>query len=77
MAPLNLADFFTSKKIASMQEELDAVKEGICIVYGIGASLISPKPTLLLYADMPLLMQRRKLIWDYLAAWYQARNPRH
>ena len=53
MAPLNLADFFDAKKIASMQEELDVEKGGICIVYGIGASLISPKPTLLLYADMP------------------------
>ncbi len=53
MTPLNLADFFNAKKISSIQEEIDAVKEGICIGYGIGASLISPKPTLLLYADMP------------------------
>ena len=53
MSSLNLVDFFDVKKIASMQEKADEVKEGICIVYGIGASLISPKPNLLLYADMP------------------------
>ena len=53
MAPLNLADFFNAKKVASMQEELGVVKAGMCIVYGIGASLIAPKPALLLYADMP------------------------
>jgi mannose-6-phosphate isomerase class I len=53
MAPLNLADFFNAKKVASMQEKLGAVKEGTCIVVGIGASLISPKPNLILYADMP------------------------
>jgi mannose-6-phosphate isomerase class I len=53
MAPLNLSDFFDTKKIVSMQENLDTVKEGICIIYGIGASLISPKPNILLYADMP------------------------
>ncbi|MDQ2863084.1 MAG: mannose-6-phosphate isomerase, partial [Bacteroidota bacterium] len=53
MSPLNLPDFFDAKKIASMQEKLNAVNEGICIIYGIGASLISPKPNLLFYADMP------------------------
>jgi len=53
MAPLNLPDFFDAKKIASMQGKLDTVNEGICIIYGIGASLIAPKPNLLFYADMP------------------------
>ncbi|MDQ2863286.1 MAG: mannose-6-phosphate isomerase, partial [Bacteroidota bacterium] len=53
MAPLNLTDFFDLGKVASMQKKLNAAKEGICIVYGIGASLIWPKPNLLLYADMP------------------------
>ena len=53
MAPLSLSDFFDPKKIASMQEKLSTVNEQICIIYGIGASLIEPKPNLLLYADMP------------------------
>ncbi len=53
MSPLNLSDFFDVQKIVSMQEKVDAVKEGICIIYGIGASLISPHPNILLYADMP------------------------
>ncbi|MEO5908943.1 MAG: class I mannose-6-phosphate isomerase, partial [Ginsengibacter sp.] len=53
MSPLKLHDFFDGEKIASMQNKVDAVNKGICIIYGIGASLISPKPNLLLYADMP------------------------
>ena len=53
IAPLNLADFFDANKISTMQENLAAIKEGVCIVYGVGASLISPKSNLLMYADMP------------------------
>jgi mannose-6-phosphate isomerase class I len=53
MSPLNLLDFYDAKKIASMQEKIRTINAGICIIYGIGASLISPKPNLLLYADMP------------------------
>src|SRR5665647_502119 len=53
MAPLNLSDFFDAKKIAWLQNKVHSVEEGICIVYGIGATLISPMPDLLVYADMP------------------------
>jgi len=53
MAPLDLSDFFDAKKITSMQDKLNTVNEEICIIYGIGASLIVPKPNLLFYADMP------------------------
>ncbi len=53
MAPLNLPDFFDVKKIAWLQNKVHSVEKGICIVYGIGATLISPMPDLLVYADMP------------------------
>src|SRR6185312_6463164 len=53
MTPLDLQDFFDVKKITSMQVQLNAVNEQICIIYGTGASLIAPKSNLLLYADMP------------------------
>jgi len=53
MTPLNLPDFFDGKKIASLRGQLNAVNEGICIIYNLGASLIAPKPNLLFYADMP------------------------
>lgn len=53
LSPLNLTDFFDVKKITSIRDKLNAVNEEICIIYGLGASLISPKPNLLLYGDMP------------------------
>ncbi len=53
MAPLNLLDFFCAKKINSLQSEVNDVDKGLCIVYGMGASLISPTADFLLYADMP------------------------
>ena len=53
IAPLNLIDFFSSKKIASLQERINAIEKGICIVYGIGATLVLPVPDVFVYADMP------------------------
>ncbi len=53
MAPMDLSDFFDPKKIARLQNEVHRVDKGICLVYGIGATLISPMPDLLVYADMP------------------------
>ncbi len=53
MAPLNLSDFFDLKKIAWLQNKVHNVEKGICIVYGMGATLISPMSDLLVYADMP------------------------
>jgi hypothetical protein len=53
MAPLSLADFFSSENIASLQQKINVVEKGICIVYGIGASLIEPAPGIFIYADMP------------------------
>ena len=53
MAPLNLADFFASEKLASLQEKINSVEEGLCVVYGIGATLVCPVPGIFIYADMP------------------------
>ncbi len=53
MAPLNLTDFFSIKKIKALQNEINAADNGIYIVYGIGASIIAPAADLLFYADMP------------------------
>jgi len=53
MTTLNLVDFFDAKKIELLQEKLNAVNEGICIIYNLGASLIAPTPNFLFYADMP------------------------
>lgn len=53
IAPLNLVDFFDTKKISLLQDEIKQQTTGICIVYGIGASLVSTSPDVLIYADMP------------------------
>lgn len=53
MAPLSLLDFFSAKKIDLLQSQVKAVDKGVCIIYGIGAALISPTADFLLYADMP------------------------
>lgn len=50
---LDIADFFDPEKVAAMQEEIRAVKEGAVLVAGIGASLFAPKADVLMYADMP------------------------
>ncbi|MEJ7585981.1 MAG: hypothetical protein WKI04_00315 [Ferruginibacter sp.] len=53
MAPLGLIDFFDVGKIAALQKKANQVQKGLVVVYGTGASLITPAPHLLVYADMP------------------------
>lgn len=53
IAPLNLIDFFDTTKISLLQDKIKEWREGICIIYGMGASLVSTSPDILIYADMP------------------------
>ncbi len=53
MAPLYLTDFFDNNKVYTLQKEVNAVANGIVIIYGQGASLLTFSPNLLIYADMP------------------------
>lgn len=53
MAPLQLADFFDQNKVVQLQDEANRDKNEICIIYGMGASIIETTPDVLLYADMP------------------------
>lgn len=53
VCPLALQAFFDEEKLAALQEELNAVTEGILLVIGAGATLVVPEPDLLIYADMP------------------------
>lgn len=50
---LDLSAFFDPEKVASMQNEIQNIKEGIIMVAGIGATLIAPDADILIYADMP------------------------
>lgn len=53
IAPLNLIDFFDKNNISLLQNKINAVEEGMLIVYGQGASLIYSSPAVIVYADMP------------------------
>lgn len=53
MTPLELTNFFDANKVATLQQELNSLKEGIVIIYGQGASLVAPETNVLVYADMP------------------------
>lgn len=49
---LQIEAFFNTNKIKELQNRIDSIDEGLIVIYGIGASLISENPTLLVYADM-------------------------
>jgi mannose-6-phosphate isomerase class I len=53
MTPLEMSDFFDAGKLQSLKEQVQGIREGVVIVYGIGASLIGLTPDLFIYADMP------------------------
>ncbi len=53
VSSLSLSDFFDSDKVATYRQEIDAIKSGLVIIVGIGASVIVPSSDLLIYADMP------------------------
>jgi len=47
-----LSDYFVPGKMSVMRQNIDAVKEGIIIVYGVGASLVA-EGDVLIYCDLP------------------------
>lgn len=49
---LKLPQFFSKPKIEAIQHKINASKEKLIIVYGIGASLICENPDILVYLDM-------------------------
>ncbi len=53
ISPLSLPDFFDTKKLTALQEELSSGDNGITVIVGTGASLMSPDADLRIYADMP------------------------
>lgn len=73
---LQLADLFDKQKVKALKEQLDAIKEGIVLVYGTGASLLVPEADVLIYADMPRweiqLRFRRNEIANLGASNYKA-----
>ncbi|MDF1493152.1 class I mannose-6-phosphate isomerase [Caproiciproducens sp. CPB-2] len=47
-----IEEFYDAEKLKELRKRVDAVEEGLVVVYGIGASLVT-KGDLLVYADMP------------------------
>ena len=46
-----ISEFYDLKKVELMQKDIDEIKEGLVIIYGIGAALVT-KGDILIYADM-------------------------
>jgi hypothetical protein len=52
MNGLEIQDFFDNAKLASARERVKNWKRGLLLIVGTGASLLSAKPNLIVYADM-------------------------
>ena len=52
MNGLEIQDFFDNAKLAGARERVKNWKRGLLVIVGTGASLLSAKPNLLVYADM-------------------------
>lgn len=52
MNTIALTDFFDEAKLANAREKIRSWREGLLIVVGTGAALVSPSPDMLIYADM-------------------------
>lgn len=53
MSPLSMPDFFNADKIKALKEKVADADDKLICIYGAGASLITPDPDILVYADMP------------------------
>lgn len=49
---LTMDAFFDPVKVKAVQDEINAISEGVIVVYGSGAALLCSNPDLLVYADM-------------------------
>ena len=69
----DITEFFNFEKLAEMRLQLEEVKHGLVIVYGVGATLLTP-PDILIYADLARweiqLRYRAKLIANWCASNY-------
>jgi mannose-6-phosphate isomerase class I len=52
MNSIEIEDFFDTRKLASAREQVKNWKQGLLVIVGTGASLVSAEPDLLVYADM-------------------------
>lgn len=48
----HLEEFFNADKLHQLRQQVDAMTEGLIVIYGPGAALVHPGDVLV-YADMP------------------------
>jgi mannose-6-phosphate isomerase class I len=51
MAPFGITDFYDSMKLSQMQDDIESISEGVILIIGTGASLVSSGDALV-YADI-------------------------
>lgn len=64
----HLEEFFNSDKLHQLRQQVDAVTEGLIVIYGPGAALVHPGDVLV-YADMPRWEIQQRMRHDGLGNW--------
>ena len=61
-------EFFNADKLHQLRQQVDAVTEGLIVIYGPGAALVHPGDVLV-YADMPRWEIQQRMRHDGLGNW--------
>lgn len=64
----HLEEFFNAEKLHQLRQQVDAVTEGLIVIYGPGAALVHPGDVLV-YADMPRWEIQQRMRHDGLGNW--------
>ncbi|MGQ4590829.1 class I mannose-6-phosphate isomerase [Raoultella ornithinolytica] len=64
----HLEEFFNADKLQQLRQQVDAVTEGLIVIYGPGAALVHPGDVLV-YADMPRWEIQQRMRHDGLGNW--------
>ena len=64
----HLDEFFDSDKLSQLRQQIDAISEGLVVVYGSGAALAHPGDVLV-YADLPRWEIQQRMRHDGLGNW--------
>ncbi|QCK78660.1 mannose-6-phosphate isomerase [Raoultella ornithinolytica] len=64
----HLEEFFNADKLQQLRQQVDAVTEGLIVIYGPGAALVHPGDVLA-YADMPRWEIQQRMRHDGLGNW--------
>ncbi|HEC2558951.1 class I mannose-6-phosphate isomerase [Raoultella ornithinolytica] len=64
----HLEEFFNADKLHQLRQQVDAVTEGLIVIYGPGAALAHPGDVLV-YADMPRWEIQQRMRHDGLGNW--------